>query len=97
MAILDDVKLALRITSSAFDTEINDLISAAQDDLKRIGVDPAKVDADNIPLVKRAIVTYCKAHFGYDNPEADRFLSSYDMMRQELSLSSGYQVITDET
>lgn len=100
MALIDDVKAALRISSNttAFDAEISDLISSAKADLERLGVDAEKLEDSDMPaLVKRAIVTYCKGHFGYDNPEADRFLSSYDMMRQELSLSSGYQVVTDET
>jgi|UPI0003B363AA uncharacterized phage protein (predicted DNA packaging) len=98
MALLDDVKLALRITSSAFDSEISDLIAAARADLIRAGVEPTRVNVDDVPLVRRAIIVYCKGNFGYDNPEAERFLASYDLMRQELSLSSGYKVVsTDET
>jgi len=65
MALLDDVKLALRISPTiiAYDDEVQDLIEAAKADLKLSGVDPAKLDESD-PLIKRAIVTYCKAHFG---------------------------------
>ena len=89
MALLDDVKVALRIsaTNSAFDGEINDLISAAQRDLLVAGI---KVTDETDALIKRAIVTYCKAHFGYDNPEAERFEKAYNAIKLHLMLSSEY-------
>jgi len=91
MALLDDVKLALRISSSAFDVEVQDLIDAAKSDLKLSGVISEKVDAaEPDPLIKRAIIVYCKAHFGYDNPEADRFQRSYDLLKMHLALSVEY-------
>lgn len=97
MALIDDVKLALRITSSAFDSEISDLIAAARDDLKLSGVVKEKADAEEPDaLIKRAIIIYTKAHFGFDNPEAERFQQSYDMLKQHLSLSYDYRVV-DET
>ena len=89
MAILDDVKVALRIaaTNTAFDGEVNDLISAATDDLALAGI----ISNDNTdPLIKRAIITYCKAHYGYDNPDAERFLQSYLMLKMHLTLSTEY-------
>lgn len=97
MSILDDVKQALRITSSAFDTEVDDLISAARQDLIQSGVSSTKVSDDTDALIKRAITIYCKAHFGYDNPEADRFQKSYDMLKQHLSLAGDYREVPDET
>ena len=89
MAILDDVKVALRIaaTNTAFDGEVGDLIDAATDDLVLAGI----ISNDNTdPLIKRAIITYCKAHYGYDNPDAERFLQSYLMLKMHLSLSVDY-------
>ena len=90
MALLDDVKMALRITSSAFDNEIEGLIEAAKADLRLSGVSDAKVKDDGDPLIHRAIVVYCKANFGYDNPEAERFQQSYDMLKAHLTLSAEY-------
>ena len=89
MALLDDVKVALRISASntSFNSEINDLISAAQRDLLVAGI---KVADTSDPLIKRAIVTYCKAHFGYDNPDADRLLRAYEMLKMHLMLSTEY-------
>lgn len=99
MAILDDVKQALRITSSAFDDEVNDLIAAGKADLIQSGVSSTKATDDTDPLIKRAIIVYCKANFGYDNPEADRFQKSYDMLKQHLSLAGDYREVPvpDET
>ena len=91
MAILNDVKVALRVaaTTTAFDGEIQDLINAAIADLKLAGVlDTKAVDTD--PLIKRAIVTYCKSHFGYDNPDASRFWRSYESLKMHLTLSADY-------
>lgn len=87
MALIDDVKLALRVSVTDFDPEIQGLIDAAMADLKLAGViDPVETD----PLIKRAVITYCKAHFGYDNPEAERFQKAYDLMKLHLTLSSDY-------
>ena len=98
MALIDDVKIALRIsaTNSSFNTEINDLISAAQRDLLVAGI---KVTDTADPLNKRAIVTYCKAHFGYDNPDADRLIKAYQMLKLHLMLSTEYntEAVTDAT
>lgn len=89
MALLDDVKVALRISAVnlSFDTEINDLIDAAKKDLLISGI---VVTDETDPLIKRAIVTYCKAHFGYDNPEAERFEKAYNAIKLHLMLSSEY-------
>lgn len=89
MAILDDVKVALRIAASntTFDGEIGDLIEAAKDDLQLAGITS---DDTTDPLIKRAVITYCKAHYGYDNPDAERFLESYLMLKRHLALSVDY-------
>ncbi|SFR15264.1 head-tail connector protein [Desulfoscipio geothermicus] len=95
MALLDDVKKALRISEATtdFDGEIQDLIDAAKADLGLSGVMSEKV-IDTDPLIKRAVVTYCKANFGYDNPEAERFQRAYDLIKTHLSLSVDYAWFT---
>lgn len=89
MAILDDVKLELRIgpATTKFDFEIQGLIDAAKADLGLSGV--LKV-SDTEPLTKRAIVTYCKANFGWGNPDAERLLKAYESLKAHLSLSLEY-------
>lgn len=87
--MLQDIKDALRVSGTSLDTEIQDLIDAAKADLQLSGVHPSKI-IDTDPLIKRAVIVYCKAHFGWDNPEADRFAKSYDMLKQHLTLSTEY-------
>lgn len=83
------VKGALRVTTDApgILSEINNLIEAAKLDLQLAGIKYIEDD----PLIKRAIIFYCKGHFGFDNPEAERFLRSYEMLKQHLSLSGDYR------
>ena len=87
--MLNDIKTALRISqaTTAFDGEITDLINAAKADLQITGV---KVDDEADPLIKRAITTYVKANFGWDNPDADKLQQSYNMLKMHLSLSTEY-------
>lgn len=92
MALIDDVKTALRITTDVYDGEISGLIAAARDDLRLSGVASAALDADDPdPLIKRAIILYCKAEFGLDNPEAERYMASFRALETHLALSSEYQ------
>ncbi len=93
MIMLEDVKLALRVSNSAFDPEVQDLIDGARLDLIQSGVSPlivnSSVDVD--PLIKRAIVLYAKANYGLDGPNAERFGESYDLLKQHLSLAGDYR------
>lgn len=91
MAILDDVKVALRIASAttAYDSEISDLIAAAKSDLGLSGVLSEHISDTDI-LIKRAIITYVKANFGWDNPDADRLQKAYDLLKMHLTLSTDY-------
>jgi hypothetical protein len=84
--MLEKVKLALRITTTAFDSEIDDLISAALADLGIAGV--ADVDETD-PLIIRAVITYCKADFG-EPDEYDRLKAAYDEQKAQLQMATGY-------
>lgn len=87
--MLEDVKTALRVSGSDLDIEVQDLIDAAKLDLRISGVN--KIDDDD-PLIKRAVITYCKANFGYDDVNmSERFERAYIMLKQHLSLSSEYK------
>lgn len=90
MAILDDCKVALRISNSFFDGEVNDLIAAAKKDLILSGILDTKANDDTDPLIKRAITVYCKANFGFDNPDANKLQQSYDSLKTSLVLSTDY-------
>ena len=90
MALLDDIKKSLRVTTDALDAEVDMLIGAALYDMERVGVNPALLDADDLenPYVKSAVTAYCKAHFGYDNTEATRFDDTYHRIVCDLMNSS---------
>lgn len=92
--MLAEVKLALRVTTIDFDTEIQGLIDAAVADLILAGVAAEKAQSTTDPLIKRAVVAYCKAHFGYDNSDADRLMKAYDLLKQHLTLAEDYNSYT---
>lgn len=102
--MLNKTKLALRRTSAVFDDEIKDLIAAALQDLRNVGVTklPTTIDytTDTFgdPLIDRAVILYCKAEFGYlDVNEAKRFRDAYDYLKCALSLAGDYIVTDDDT
>lgn len=91
--MLEKVKLALRITTDAFDDELTDLIAAARLDLGIAGVViPSEIDA----LVGRAIITYCRVHFGSPE-EYDRLKAAYDEQKAQLMTATGYTAWTEAT
>lgn len=86
--LLQKVKLALRITVDAYDTDLNGLINAAKLDLGIAGVDlPATLDS----ICERAIITYCKVNFSVlTDGEFDRLKASYDEQKAQLTTATGY-------
>ena len=86
--MLAKVKLALRLTTNAYDTDIQGLIDAAKLDLGIAGVVlMSELDA----ICERAIITYCKLHFlGLSDNEFARLKESYDEQKAQLSTATGY-------
>lgn len=85
--MLAKVKLALRVATDAFDSEITDLINAACGDLGIVGVTAESTTTD--PLLTRAIITYCRIHFGQPD-DYDRLKASYDEQKAQLISCTGY-------
>lgn len=92
MALIDDVKLALRVTTNAFDPEISDLINAAVADMGIAGV--SNSDTTD-PLVKRAVITYCRLNFGQPD-DYDRLKASYDEQKAQMGMATGYTTWTGQ-
>ena len=86
MALIDDVKGALRVSGSASDTEIAGLIATAKLDMQTSGILVTETDA----LIKNAIILFCKANYGYENPDAARFQSLFESFKNKLSLCAEY-------
>lgn len=102
--MLAKVKLAKRISTTVFDSELLDLIAAAIADIRHCGIefDVTEVKQNNEvvdytitdPLISRAVVTYCVMNFG--SPEDyDRLKASYDEQKGQLreSFSYGMEVV----
>lgn len=84
--LLAPAKLALRITTDAFDSELTALIEAAKLDLGVAGVVlPAKLNA----LVEQAVITFVKMRFGQPD-DYDRLKRSYDEQKAQLVTCTGY-------
>lgn len=86
MTLLDDVKVALRVTTDKTDGEVDTYIGTALFDMQNKGVKPefladdADADADDyMPIVKTAVINYCKAQYGRNVEASERnaCLSSY--------------------
>lgn len=89
--MLDRVKKALRISHTLLDGEIEDVISAARAELIRSGVADNVANADEIPLVNRAIVTYCQAVFCNDTKRAEGYQKSFEYQMDSLRKSYDYK------
>lgn len=84
--MLKKIKLALRINNDAYDDEISDLISACEKELELAGIASSNID-DSDPIIIRAIIFYCKANFGLNNDESDKWLLSYESLKSFLCLN----------
>lgn len=88
--MLDRVKLALRITTNAFDDELTGLIRAALADLGLVGIARnLLVYGTDDELIITAVITYVKIHFG-EPSDPDRLKKSYDEQKAQLITASGY-------
>lgn len=102
--MLKETRLALRITTAAYDAEIASLIMAGVMDLETAGVIlpgavSLKVDEETgevtdrstlkDELVKRAIITYVRMNFGSPN-DYDRLRDAYSMQKVQLMHATDY-------
>lgn len=90
-SMLIAAKLSLRITTNAFDPELLDLIDAALLDLGIAGV--TEKDTSN-PLIRRAVTTYVRMHFGQPD-DYERLKASYDEQKAQMSMATGYTEWTE--
>lgn len=91
MALLDKVKMACRVTTTAYDEELSDLICAG---VRDIGITDVRQELlENVnqlpPLIQRAVITYCRLNFGQPD-DYDRLKRSYDEQKAQLLMSSAY-------
>lgn len=92
--MLDKVKLALRLSGTALDGEVSDLINAAIADLRLVGInvpENAGSSSETLgdPLLDRAIILYAKSEDNFGG-EGERHRKAYDYLKCALSLSDEY-------
>ena len=94
--ILSKVKLARRIKTSAFDTELTDLIKSAISVLETRGLDiisTTEADGETTysvePMVLQAIITYVGLHFGQPD-DYERLKESWETQLGQLMTTTGY-------
>lgn len=98
--MLEKVKAALRVKTTAFDGEIEGLIAASLADLRLVGVNipetepPAEGEEPTAgdPLIERAIILYAKANFGYTD-DGEKYQRAYDYLKCSLSLAGDYDAV----
>ena len=86
--LINKAKMAKRMTTTAFDSEVERLLDAALLDLGCAGVE---VPAEMGPLVEQAAITYFLMNFGSPD-EYDRLKRSYDEQKAQLSTRTGYTI-----
>ena len=91
--MLSRVKLALRITTDAFNAELTGLINAALLDLGLVGIAPMVLtNGTTDELIITAVITYVKLHFG-EPSDLDRLKKSYDEQKAQLITATGYGLL----
>ena len=90
MALIDDVKLALRISHTKLDDEISDYIASAKEDMIRAGASEARVNAATSKLITTAIKVYVLARMVDDADMADKYQKSYEYQLDALRKSEDY-------
>ena len=92
--MLDSCKRAMRIKTDAYDAEIEELIAAALEDLGIAGI--LHTEEETVPpLIRRAVVTYVRLHFGTPD-DYDRLKASYDEQKAQLQTSRSYTTYSEE-
>lgn len=88
-------KMAKRLTTDAYDAQIDRLLDTAMLDL---GVAGVIVPAEDSPLVENAAITYFLMHFG-EPDNYDKLKAAYDEQKAQLATCTGYTdwlVVSDE-
>ena len=90
--MLDACRDALRIPADVtdYDDEIADLIDAARAAMRAGGVSVDKSQDDSDGTVRLAIKVFCKANFGMDNPDADRYMHTFEELVTIMHGTSAY-------
>lgn len=84
--MLEKVKVAMAITTDAYDSELQDLIEAALLDLGVAGVDNTLTEDK---MVQRAVITYCRMMF-HSPADFENLRWAYEALKGQMAISTGY-------
>lgn len=84
--MLDKIKMALRITHTALDDDIQRNIDACLLDMEMVGVNKSVVTE----LSTKACELYCKWQYDYQG-KGEQFQKNYEMLRNSLSMNGDYR------
>lgn len=87
--------MTCRVSTDAFDDELNNLIAAAYADMRRVGVREEYLKKKDA-LVVTAIGCFCKSRFGMDNADSEKYFKSYQQMVADM-LNSKQNECADDT
>ena len=87
-------KLALRISTTAYDTLLAMLINAALQDIKIPGINIPDDEEDYPTILKQCIITYVRLNFG-EPDNYDKLLSAYAEQKKQLQMCSDYNIWGD--
>lgn len=101
--MLAEAKKALRVTATAFDSEIASLLMAGANDLQiagvvlpgsvtfSLGANDAVTDQSTLtdPLAMRAVITYAAMRFG-NPPNYEQLREAYETQKVQLMHATGY-------
>lgn len=92
MALIDTVKIALRINHDYLDDDLEETIAAAQAELVRVGVDETIAASETDSLIVAAVKTYCGMVYNDDPKIKEGFMTSWQYQLENLRRSTGYMV-----
>lgn len=84
--MIEAVKLAMAITTNAYDEEIQSLIDAALLDLGVAGVDNT-LTSDK--MIQRAVITYCRMMF-HSPADFEHLRWAYEALKGQMAISTPY-------
>lgn len=90
--LIDLIRKTLRVTTTAYDDEIQMHIASALKELDLAGIVDAKLsEGDLDPIIIQAVSVYCKLHFSRTLPEeAQKLEDSFNAFKSKLRISSEY-------
>lgn len=96
--MLEKIKLALRISHTKLDDDINDNIAFAIQEMNRLGIDTTKTVTDGEtetmdPLIYTAIKTYCQYAFTTDLKAQEGYFASWSYQLDCLRKTEAYRVV----